>query len=227
MKKKEPAVRKRRAIIYDDNFDVADILKEHFLLRGYEAFTYQKPVNCPAYDNADCKEQYPCADIILTDLDMPRRSGIDMLRIQSRNGCRVPAGSRALMSGALDEKGLEGIRELGCRYFQKPFSFDEIAAWLGEREKQMDLSQRLGMRREEKRAEANEAIECLVDNNEPVDGIVLNRSSRGLCLQVRCLVREGQTIAVRSGLFPFPRAASVQWVRPAGDGSYVTGLKYA
>jgi DNA-binding NtrC family response regulator len=220
-------MRKRRAVIYDDNPDIADMLKEHFLLRGYEVLTYQRAVNCPAYDNAACKEQHPCADIVLSDQNMPKRSGIEMLRIQARNGCRVPAGSRALMSGALDDRGMEGIKELGCRYFQKPFSFDEIAAWLGEREKLMDLSQRLGTRRKEKRAEANEAIECLVDNSEPVEGIVLNRSSLGLCLRIQCPVREGQTIAVRSGPFPSPRAASVKWVRAAGDGSYVTGLKYA
>lgn len=220
-------MRKRRAIIYDDNLDVANMLREHFTLRGYEALTYGKPVNCPAYDNALCKDRHPCADIVLTDLDMPKRSGIEMLRIQSRNGCRVPAASRALMSGALDDKGVEGIKELGCMYFQKPFSFDEIAAWLDEREKQMDLSQRLGMRREENRAEANEAIECLVGNNEPVAGIVLNRSSLGLCLRIQCPVREGQSVAVRSGTSPSPRAASVQWVRAAGDGSYVTGLKFA
>lgn len=221
-------MRKRRAIIYDDNPDVADMLKEHFMLRGYEALTFQKPVYCPAYeDHAACNELYPCADIILTDLDMPRMSGIDMLRVQSLNGCRVPAGSRALMSGALDERGLKGLRELGCMYFQKPFSFDEIAAWLDGREKQMDLSQRLGIRRKEKRAEANEAIECLVAGSERVEGIVLNRSPRGLCLKIKCCVREGQTIAVRSGPSPSPRAASVLWVRAAGDGSYVTGLKYA
>ncbi len=222
-------MRKRRAIIYDDNPDVADMLKEHFMLRGYEVLTFQKPVYCPAYeDNAACNELYPCADIIITDLDMPRMSGIDMLRVQSLNGCRVPVGSRALMSGALDERGLKSLRELGCMYFQKPFSFDEIAAWLDEREKQMDLSQRLGMRRKEKRAEANEAIECLVaGNDELVEGIVLNRSPRGLCLKIKRFVREGQTIAVRSEPSPTSRTASVLWVRAAGDGSYVTGLKYS
>lgn len=222
-------MRKRRAIIYEDDPGVADILKERFMLRGYEVLTHQKPLNCPAYDdNAACKEQYPCADIILVDLNMPKMNGIDLLRVQSRNGCRVPAGSRALMSGALDDWGQKGIEELGCMYFQKPFSFDEIAAWLDEREKQMDLSQRLGMRREEKRAESNEVIECLVaGNDELVEGIVLNRSPLGLCLKIKCRVGKGQTIAVRSGLSPSSRTASVQWVRAAGDGSYMTGLKYA
>jgi CheY-like chemotaxis protein len=229
MQEKEPSMRKRRAIIYDDDAGVADMLKEHFLLRGYEALTFQKPVNCPAYDEAGvCGERHPCADIILADLNMPDMSGIEMLRVQSRNGCRVPAGSRALMSGDIDERGEKDVRELGCVYFQKPFSFDEVAVWLDGREAQMDLSQPLGMRRKHKRAEANEAIECLLAGGEEfVEGLVLNRSRSGLCLKIKRSVHEGQTIAVRSGPSPASRTASVQWVRAAGDGTYVTGLKYA
>ena len=222
-------MRKRRAIIYDDDPDVADVLKEHFLLRGYEVWTFQKPVNCPAYDESTaCKERHPCADIILAELNMSGRSGIEMLRLQSKNGCRVPARSRALMSGELDDRGQKDVRSLGCRYFQKPFSFTEIARWLDEREKQMDLSQPLGMKRKEERVEAkSEAIECLVAGSEPVEGIVLNRSFSGLCLKIKCPVREGQTIAVLSGPSPSSRTASVRWVRASGDGSCVTGLKFA
>ena len=198
------------------------------MLRGYEVLTYQRLVNCPAYDgSAACKEPYPCADIILAELHMPGMNGIDMLRVQSRNGCRVPAGSRALMSGDLDDTVQKGIRKLGCMYFQKPFSFNEVSTWLDEREKQMDLSQPLGMRRTEKRAESDEAVLCLVAGSDKLaEGIVLNRSRLGLCLKINCRVREGQTIAVRSGFFSSSRTASVQWVRAAGDGSYVTGLMY-
>lgn len=222
-------MRKRRAIIYDNDPDVANILKEHFMLREYEVLTYQRPVACPAYDDSGaCKVPYSCADIILAELNMPQMNGIEMLRLQSRNGCRVPAGSRALMSGDLDDRGWKGIRELGCRYFQKPFSFSEVSKWLDEREQQMDLSRPLGVRRTEKRAGSDEGVMCLVAGNEKlVKGIVLNRSASGLCLKIKCRVREGQTVAVRSGLFPTSRTASAQWVRAAGDGSYVTGLKYA
>lgn len=199
------------------------------MLREYEVLTYQRPVACPAYDDIGaCKEPYSCADIILAELNMPQMNGIDMLRVQSRNGCRVPAGSKALMSGDLDDRGRKGIRELGCMYFQKPFSFNEVSTWLNEREQQMDLSRPLGMKRREKRAESDEAVMCLVAGNDKfVKGIVLNRSQSGLCLKITGRVREGQTIAVLSGLFPTSRTASVQWVRAVGDGSYVIGLKYA
>lgn len=229
LKKEEPNVRKRRAIIYDDDPDVANMLKEHFMLRGYEVLMHQKPVNCPAYDDIRvCKERYPCADIILVDMNLPRMSGIEMLRVQSLNGCKVPAGSKAVMSGDIDEREQRDIEELGCAFFQKPFSLNEISTWLNEREKQMDLSQPLGMRRKEKRAEANEVMKCLVaGHDELVEGIVLNRSPLGLCLKIKYPVRQGQTIAVRSGLSPSCRVASVQWVRATGDGSYMAGLKYA
>ena len=139
-----------------------------------------------------------------------------------------PGGEQGIMSGALDDRSQKCIEELGCMFFQKPFSFDEIATWLAEREKQMDLSQPLGMRRKEKRAEANEVMKCFVaGHDELVEGIVLNKSTLGLCLKIKYPVRDGQTIAVRSGLSPSCRTALVRWVRAAGDGSYMTGLKFA
>jgi CheY-like chemotaxis protein len=221
-------VRKRRAIIYDDDFDVANMLKEHFTLRGYEALTYQEPVNCPAYEEyAACKELYPCADIILVDFNMPKMNGIEMLRAQSLHGCKVPAKSRALMSGGLDEAAQEGVEELGCMYFQKPFSFDEVAKWLDAREKLMDLSRRLGMRRKGKRVESNKEIECLVSGTgEPVKGIVMNAGPSGLCLKLACNVREGQTIALLFGHSSVSRTASVRWVRSVEYGTCIAGVQY-
>ena len=221
-------MRKRRVIIYDDNLDVANMLKEHFTLRGYEALTYQEPVSCPAYEEyAACKELHPCADIILVDFNMPKMNGIDMLRAQSLHGCKVPAKSRALMSGGLDDEAQEGVKELGCIYFQKPFSFDEIAKWLAEREKLMDLSRPLGMRRKGKRVEGCKEIECLVPGaDEPVKGLVVNAGPSGLCLKLTYSVHEGQTIALRSGPSPVLRTALVRWVRPAGNGTCITGVQY-
>lgn len=55
-------MRKRRAIIYDDNLDVSNVLREHFTLRGYDVLTYHETGTCPAYeDRAACKEPYPFA----------------------------------------------------------------------------------------------------------------------------------------------------------------------
>ncbi len=112
-------------------------------------------------------------------------------------------------------------------YFQKPFSFDEIATWLEAREKLMDLSRHLGMRRKGKRVESSKEIECLLSGTgEPVKGIVVNAGPSGLCLKLTCNVHEGQTIALRFGPSPALRTASVRWVRAAENGTCITGVQY-
>jgi CheY-like chemotaxis protein len=222
-------MRKRRAIIYGDNVDVANVLRDHFTLRGYDARTYHEPLHCPVYEGGDeCSELLPCADIVIVDIHLPGMNGLDLLRAQSRRGCNVPAESKALMLDELDDETRSGIEELGCLYLQKPFSFREIAAWLGARERFMDLDLPLGMRREGKRIDCREEVECLIaGHEEPVQGIALNRGPAGLCLKIARRVSGGQAITLHDGHSHAPRTAWVRWVVAEEDGSSLVGLKYA
>src|SRR5574337_2215311 len=70
-------MRKRRAIVYDDDPSVLSFLKDFFSSIDYEVLTYQKPVVCPLSreDEGRCDKRYPCADVIITDYQMPRMSG--------------------------------------------------------------------------------------------------------------------------------------------------------
>ncbi len=227
--REEHIVRKRRAIIYCGNVDVADVLKGHFTQRGYDAMTYHEPVRCPLYEGgAACSEQFPCADIVIADFHLPVMNGLDLLRTQALNGCKVPAKNRALMSGELDEGTLQSIHELGCAHIQKPFAFSEIAAWLDTREPDMDLALPLGKRRKGKRTDCMEELECLITgSDEPMKGTALNRGPGGLCLWLARRVREGQAMTLRSGPPHAPRAVLVRWVAAQEDGSSLAGLQYA
>ncbi len=222
-------MRKRRAIIYGDNVDVANVLKDHFILRGYDAITYREPASCPLYGSGGaCSELQPCADIIIADIHLPGMNGLDLLRAQLRHGCKVPAGSKALMSDDLDDEVLHGIEELGCLCLQKPFAFREIAAWLDAREPFMDLARPLGMRRGGKRIDCREEVECLIaGHDEPVKGIALNRGPAGLCLKLARRVSAGQEIMLHAGPSHAPRTALVRWVAADEDGSSLVGVQYA
>jgi CheY-like chemotaxis protein len=139
-------MRKPRAIIYDDNALLLSVLKEYLTFRGYEVLAAQDPVVCPLCDNsAACTVRTPCTDIIITDFNMPKINGIELLKAQFQKGCKVPAGSKVLMSGNIDNSRLRSIKELGTVFFEKPFSFELLSDWLDGREQLMDLSQPLGI----------------------------------------------------------------------------------
>ncbi len=222
-------MRKRRAIIYGDTVDVANVLKDHFTLREYDAETYHEPVSCPLYEGIGvCSELYPCADIIVADFHLPAMNGLDLLQAQFRHGCRVPPENKVLMAGDIDERTIEGIRELGCAYLQKPFAFSEVALWLETREPYIDLALPLGLRRKGKRTDCREEVECLIPgHHEPVHGIALNRGPAGICLKLASTVRTGDAITLHAGPAHPPRTALVRWVVAEDDGSSLVGLQYA
>ena len=64
---------KKKILIVDDEKELCDLLADHFEDKGYETFT--------AYDGLDAKKllltnKY---DLILTDILMPKMSGVDLL----------------------------------------------------------------------------------------------------------------------------------------------------
>ena len=138
-------MRKPRVMLYDDDQIVLDMLKLFFIRRGYEVFDYIAPVVCPLKKNPSesCDNFQPCVDVIISDYQMPKMTGIELLQNQSKNGCKVATKMKVIMSGYSDENIIAQCNELGYSFFQKPFTFSKLSAWLNEHEKHFDLSQQL------------------------------------------------------------------------------------
>lgn len=132
-----------RALIFDDDRIVRRLLWHYFDKREYEVFTFPHPKACPLIDTASCTcpLNTSCADIILTDLEMPYIKGLAFLKHQIHKGCKV--NNLALMSGNLDESSYHQATTNGIKIFHKPFSINEIDAWVKEREAAIDLHRRL------------------------------------------------------------------------------------
>lgn len=221
-------MRKRRAVVIDDEEIIVDLFTEFFSARGYEVFSYSMPVICPIRDEKGnlCNTEYPCADVIMTDLKMRGMNGIEMLEEQARQGCKVKRENKAVMSGYLDEESSRNIAQRGYAFFQKPVDFSKISAWLDECEARMDLSRPLGSRRKEARQTTRRQVRCLVDRTEEiVGGITVDISNSGIRLKLATPLTTGQIIHI--GMEDSPIAyptASVRWVRRSPDGSYQAGL---
>lgn len=215
-------MRKRRVILYDDDPAILEMLTLFFQELGYEVIAYSEPVDCAVYnENERCIVERPCADIVITDFEMPRMTGLELLERQVRRGCHLDSRNKAVFSGNLDPARTEAIRKLGCAVFHKPCRMSTLAAWALECEQRMDLTQPLGVKRREQREECRFSANFNVeDQDDPYVGEVVNRSRVGLCVQASKPLAVAQVLSLRP---PVPLASirfEVRWTRPDGGGCF-------
>jgi FixJ family two-component response regulator len=219
-------MRQRRAIIIDDDLTVLNVLRIYFELRKYEVITCSEPVRCPGYDdNKQCDNRRPCCDVLITDYRMPCVTGIDLLQAQSRMGCSLSARNKLIMSGTVDDKLIEAVKELGCSFLRKPFTFDELEVWLRQCEERMDLNQPLGLKRRELRESCCSSL-CFLQGpeNETLHATAVNRSRSGLCLKVRKAPLLHQILNLTDDLPTVSKCFVVRWSKAIGEGEYLVGL---
>ena len=220
-------MRKIRVNIFDDDKSNLELLRDFLEMRDYEVLTFDSPVGCPVYQEhgTECKNLKPCADIILTDYQMPRMTGIEMLSSQARNGCRIDPRNKAVMSGDPYSIKQEDLEALGCAFFNKPFQFEKLFAWLDECEQRIDLVRPVGIMRKEERYPADIDILYSSDSSKEIcRGSVVNYGASGLCFIANSPCVEEQSITIKNELPNGCTNASVRWVKPQGDDSYMAGL---
>lgn len=121
-----------RILIFEDNDILRSTLKFVLTERGYEVFTFSKPKMCQALDSVHhtCPSDRACADVIISDVNMPTKTGLDLIKERQQKGCKVKY--RALMSADWTDIDLKSARELGCYIFHKPFDLKKMLQWLDD-----------------------------------------------------------------------------------------------
>lgn len=134
---------KPRVLIFEDDDILRSTLED--VLKGleYEVVAFSNPGVCPNYDsdNHNCPLDYACADIIISDVNMPTLTGLELMEDRRRKGCK--AKYRALMSGDWSDSNLQHAQELGCKVFHKPFNLRQMFQWLDDCSKQIDPARKL------------------------------------------------------------------------------------
>jgi CheY-like chemotaxis protein len=132
-----------RALIFDDEPAIRQLLWSLFDGRGYEVFTFPNPGTCPLCEKeiCPCPLAESCADVILSDVNMPVKKGVDFLEEQISKGCKCK--SLALMSGDFSAIDMERAASLGIKLFKKPFHLGELIRWLESVEKNTDPNRKL------------------------------------------------------------------------------------
>jgi CheY-like chemotaxis protein len=135
-------VNKLRAIVFDDEPVVRELLSRVLRRRGYEVFSYADPSGfCPFRERCACVAGTRCADLILTDYSMPHLNGIDFLLRQKQRGCRTRY--LGMISAFWTREGVRQAEDMGCRIFYKPVTIAELNQWFDECEATMDWTRRL------------------------------------------------------------------------------------
>ena len=134
---------KPRVLVFEDNDILRSALEYILDGRGYEVFTFANPDLCQIFDSVDhnCPTNHACTDIIISDVNMPFQTGLELIQDRRQKGCKVK--HRALMSGDWTDSDLKYAQELGCRIFHKPFDIREMLEWLDDCLKKINSERKL------------------------------------------------------------------------------------
>jgi DNA-binding NtrC family response regulator len=220
-------MRKKKAIVYDDEPMILGLLSEILSLKDYEVFSFNKPHVCSLYNSIaeSCENFIPCADVLITDIIMPGINGIDLLEKQQERGCKMHPGNKAVISGALSLSDEKKITDMDVKYFQKPFEYSDISTWLDECEQRIDLTQDAGIKRKYDRSPSKIKIKyALPSHDKKCEGIVTNISRGGFCITTHDPIVKEETIVIDTELPTACQEATVKWVSKLPDASFTAGL---
>ncbi len=119
-----------RAFVFDDDGHIRNFLQDVLHGRGYEVITFSNPSMCPKYKmtSCPCPSLQSCADVIISDMNMPVSSGAEYIGNLQKKGCRCE--NIALISGSWNKEDFAKAKAMGCKILYKPFQLAEFVEWL-------------------------------------------------------------------------------------------------
>jgi CheY-like chemotaxis protein len=80
---------------------------------------------------------------VITDMNMPGMTGLELIRMMADKGCHAPPKNKIVISPSLTTEQHEEFRGLGCHFLPKPFQLSELLALIQECEKNIATDRQL------------------------------------------------------------------------------------
>jgi len=136
-----------RILLFEDSNMLRLMLYRLLREQRWEVIGYPEPEGCPLRHatKCTCTRAQVCADVIVTDLEMPHVDGFTFVHDLQETGCKVPF--LAMFTACDDPARLARARESGFTVFNKS-DLRPLLEWLHDVEKQVDSRRLLTSRAE-------------------------------------------------------------------------------
>jgi len=133
-----PAKQRLRILLFEDNNLIRSMLRRLLLDEGWDVIGYPDPEGCPLRQTTKCACDHAevCADVIVTDWEMPYVDGFTFVHDLLEKGCRIRY--LAMFTGKGDPARLAKARALGFAVFSKSEPVAPLLEWLHDVEKVLD-----------------------------------------------------------------------------------------
>ena len=121
-----------RVLLFEDDESTRNLVGMYLRVKGYEVLDFVSPVTCALVSEkkCECPRNHACADMVITDMNMPGMTGLQLIRYQIEKGCHAPPQNKAVISAALTREQEQEFCALGCRCLRKPFKLPDLLNWV-------------------------------------------------------------------------------------------------
>lgn len=121
-----------RILLFEDDESTRNLVGMFLRAKGYEVLDFVSPVTCSLVSEkkCECPRNHACADMIITDMNMPGMTGLELIRGQIEKGCHAPPQNKVVISAALTREQEQELCALGCWCLRKPFKLPDLLGWV-------------------------------------------------------------------------------------------------
>ena len=136
---------KIRILIFEDETSIRRPLSTFLQSKGYEVLAFPSPISCALFSRnlCICPRDHACADMVITDMQMPEMNGLELIRTMAVKGCCVPPRNKIVISSAVTPEQKAELVALGCIFLPKPFELGDLLAIIRDCEKNIPTERKL------------------------------------------------------------------------------------